>query len=150
MQCCRRGHRFCRRYRPIKPERAAGPGFQPGEDDRPSLPSYFPASHLIRPARSRGALSQPWSDRSCCRVPPTQGNFDKAFSIKLRKTKMPKPLVQEGEAGSHRTTDVLADLFQVLAMKRDESRRVGRRCDRSGARYLCPIPRRLFGGEMSR
>src|SRR5450631_2069809 len=33
---------------------------------------------------------------------------------------MPKSFVQEAEAGSLGTTDVLSDLFQVLAMKRDE------------------------------
>ena len=47
-------------------------------------------------------------------------NFDKALSIKLWKTKMPKSFVKEDEAGSLGTTDVLPDLFQVLAMKRDE------------------------------
>ena len=33
---------------------------------------------------------------------------------------MPKSFVQEVKAGSLRTTDVLPDLFQVLAMERDE------------------------------
>ncbi len=33
---------------------------------------------------------------------------------------MPKSFVQEDEAGSLGTTDVLSDLFQVLAMERDE------------------------------
>jgi hypothetical protein len=33
---------------------------------------------------------------------------------------MSKSFVQEDEAGSLGTTDVLSDLFQVLAMKRDE------------------------------
>ena len=33
---------------------------------------------------------------------------------------MPKSFVQEDKAGSLRTTDVLPDLFQVLAMKLDE------------------------------
>ena len=46
--------------------------------------------------------------------------FDKELSIKLWKTKMPKSFVQEDEAGSLGTTDILPDLFQVLAMKRDE------------------------------
>ena len=46
--------------------------------------------------------------------------FDEALSIKLCKTKMPKSFVKEDEAGSLGTTDVLPDLFQVLAMKRDE------------------------------
>lgn len=42
------------------------------------------------------------------------------LSIKLWKTKMPKSFVQEDEAGSLGTTDVLPHLFQVLMMKRDE------------------------------
>ena len=33
---------------------------------------------------------------------------------------MPKSFVQEGKAGSLGTTDVLPDLFQVLAMERDK------------------------------
>jgi hypothetical protein len=33
---------------------------------------------------------------------------------------MPKSCVQKGETGSLGTTDVLPNLFQVLAMKRDE------------------------------
>ena len=45
---------------------------------------------------------------------------DKALAIELRKPKMPKSFVQEGKAGSLGTTDVLPDLFQVLAMERDE------------------------------
>ena len=45
---------------------------------------------------------------------------DNALSIKLWKTKTPKPLVQEGEPGSLGTTDVVANLLQVLTMKRDE------------------------------
>ena len=46
--------------------------------------------------------------------------FDEALSIKLWKTKMPKSFVQEDEAGSLGTTDVFPDLFQVLAVERDE------------------------------
>lgn len=46
--------------------------------------------------------------------------FDEPLSIKLWKTKMPKSFVQEVEAGSFGTTDVLPDLFQVLTMKCDE------------------------------
>jgi hypothetical protein len=46
--------------------------------------------------------------------------FDETLSIKLRKTKMSKSFVQEDEAGSLGTTDVLPDLFQVLAVERDE------------------------------
>ncbi len=47
---------------------------------------------------------------------------------------MPKSFVQEDEAGSLGTTDVLPDLFQVLAMERDEIAkefgvaRLARRC----------------------
>jgi hypothetical protein len=55
---------------------------------------------------------------------PLQGalfsEFNEALSIKLWKKKMPKSFVQKGEAGSLGTTDVLPDLFQVLAMKCDE------------------------------
>jgi hypothetical protein len=60
--------------------------------------------------------------------------FDEALSIKLWKTKVPKSFVQEDEAGSLGTTDVLPDLFQVLAMERDEIAeeldvaRLARRC----------------------
>jgi hypothetical protein len=60
--------------------------------------------------------------------------FDEALSIKLWKTKMPKSFVQEDEVGSLGTTDFLADLFQVLAMERDEIAeeldvaRLARRC----------------------
>ncbi len=46
--------------------------------------------------------------------------FDEALAIKFWKTKMSEPFLQEDEAGSLGTTDVLPDLFQVLAMKRDE------------------------------
>ena len=46
--------------------------------------------------------------------------FDQSLSIKLWKTKMPKSFVQEDEAGSFGTTDVLADLCQILTMKRNE------------------------------
>ena len=46
--------------------------------------------------------------------------FDKALTIELWKLKMPKSFVQEDEAGNLGTTDVLPDLFQVLAMERDE------------------------------
>jgi hypothetical protein len=46
--------------------------------------------------------------------------FDKALAIELWKLKMPKPFIQEDEAGSLGTTDVLPDLFQVLAMERDQ------------------------------
>ena len=46
--------------------------------------------------------------------------FDEALAIKLWKTKMSKSFVQEDEAGSLGTTNVLPDLFQVLPMKRDE------------------------------
>jgi hypothetical protein len=46
--------------------------------------------------------------------------FDKALAIELWKLKMPKSFVQEDKAGSLGTTDVLPDLFQVLAMERDE------------------------------
>jgi len=46
--------------------------------------------------------------------------FDEALSIKLWKTKMSKSFVQEDETGSLGTTDVLPDLFQVLAMERNE------------------------------
>jgi hypothetical protein len=46
--------------------------------------------------------------------------FDKALSIKLWKTMVPKSFVQEDEAGSLGATDILPDLFQVVAMKRDE------------------------------
>ena len=60
--------------------------------------------------------------------------FDEALAIKLWKTKMSKSFVQEDEAGSLGTTNVLPDLFQVLAMKRDEIAekldvaRLARRC----------------------
>ena len=73
---------------------------------------------------------------------------------------MPKSFVQEDKAGSLGTTDVLPDLFQVLAMERDgDRRRVGRHAigvllsvpgDRSAVRYRCPIPPRPFDGVMSR
>jgi hypothetical protein len=33
---------------------------------------------------------------------------------------MPKSFIEEGEAGSLGTADILPDLFQVLAMERDE------------------------------
>jgi hypothetical protein len=46
--------------------------------------------------------------------------FEETLSIKLWKTKMPESFVQEHEAGSLGTTDVLPDLLQVLAMERDE------------------------------
>src|SRR5436190_21613306 len=45
------------------------------------LSSCFPVSHLDRPAKSRQALSQPWWDRSCCRVPSARGNFPTASSM---------------------------------------------------------------------
>ena len=47
---------------------------------------------------------------------------------------MPKSFVQEDEAGSLGTTDILPDLFQVLAIERDEIAeeldvaRLARRC----------------------
>ena len=46
--------------------------------------------------------------------------FDEALAIELWKPKMPKSFVQENKAGSLGTTDFLPDLFQVLAMERDE------------------------------
>jgi len=46
--------------------------------------------------------------------------FDEALAIELWKLKMPKSFVQEDKAGSLGTTDVLPDLFQVLAMERNE------------------------------
>jgi hypothetical protein len=46
--------------------------------------------------------------------------FDQALAIELWKPKMAKSFVQEDKAGSLGTTDVLPDLFQVLAMERDE------------------------------
>ena len=85
--------------------------------------------------------------------------FYEALPIKLWKTKMSKSFVQEDEAGSLGTTDVLPDLFQVLAMKHDEIAEkldvagLVRRCsiaDRSVARHRCPIPPHPFGGEKSR
>jgi hypothetical protein len=45
---------------------------------------------------------------------------DEALAIELRKPKMPKSFVQEDKTGSLGTTDVFPDLFQVLAMERDE------------------------------
>ncbi len=65
---------------------------------------------------------------------PTVTGFDEALSIELWKTKMAKFFVQEDKAGSLGTTDVLPDLFQVLAMERDEIAeeldvaRLARRC----------------------
>jgi hypothetical protein len=46
--------------------------------------------------------------------------FDKVLAIELWKPKMPKSFVQEDKASSLGTTHVLPDLFQVLAMERDE------------------------------
>jgi hypothetical protein len=46
--------------------------------------------------------------------------FDKALSIEIWKTKVPESFVQENEARSLGTTDILPHFFQVLAMKRDE------------------------------
>ncbi len=60
--------------------------------------------------------------------------FDEALSIKLWKTKMSKSFVQEDQARSLGTTDVLPDLLQVLAMERHEIAedldvaRLARRC----------------------
>jgi len=51
---------------------------------------------------------------------PLFTEFDQALSIKLWKTKVPKSFVQEGEAGSLGTTDVLPHFLQILTMKRDE------------------------------
>ena len=45
------------------------------------LSNCFPVRHPNRPAKSRRALSQPWLDRSCCRVPSAPGNFPTAFSM---------------------------------------------------------------------
>src|SRR5450631_1859691 len=49
---------------------------------------------------------------------------------------MPKSFVQEAEAGSLGTTDVLSDLFQVLAMKRDE---IAEELDVAGFARRCRI-----------
>jgi hypothetical protein len=59
-------------------------------------------------------------DRSRTLKRPLFSEFDEALSIKFEKTKMSKSFIEEDEAGHLGTTDVLPDLFQVLAMKRDE------------------------------
>jgi hypothetical protein len=51
---------------------------------------------------------------------PLFSELDEALPIKFWKAEMSEPLVQEDEAGSLGTTDVLPDLLQVLKMKRYE------------------------------
>ena len=58
------------------------------------------------------------SSRNGAKVLPVIGEVQLVRAAWLWQ--MPKSFVQEDKAGSLGTTDVLPDLFQVLAMERDE------------------------------
>ena len=85
-----------------------------------SLSSSFPASHLNRPAKSRRALSQPWWDRSCCRVPSAQGNFPTESSMLAAKPQAAEAarIMKAEHARIRRLLDVVGALtrgFEVPA-----------------------------------
>ena len=107
-----------------------------GATAHPAAPSLQLDMNARTAIAAVGVLMDPLDDRHGAGSLHRAGfsEFDKALSIKLWKTKTPKPFVQEDEAGSLGTTDVLPDLFQVLAMERDEIAeeldvaRLARRC----------------------